>query len=618
MSNDSAVREKLRAILADKLAQVNLSLFTANGTQSFNFSAAADNLTEIFLRFWQQNQRMPALLFNDGLPPSWKPALEAHGLAGLNGLMSPVVWMARESVGFGEANYGMVDLVPQSIYAFNCKLNPNPGVTTSYVTTDLYGENQINVTIPVDGPQNSRFVILDAQGLPHYTDIPRASFNAGAFQTWGLMLVAVEHPEFIYATDEGCMLTMEGVAMIERSASYWIARAISSPDLWPYADQMMRDHLGNGPVMLGIPSTLTDMLIKMEKQNAIMSNPIVMIAQWVLTFVGFYFGAAAASGLVGGAFTITNLTGTLSLASKFGLDTGQLSTALKVAGTLTGDAPLWQSPGNSTGAPIMSAGEDWGPDPTLINFDSDADWSIYIDGDLAERSLPEIDNAQFYSMLDVDPVTLEYSGEWTNAIDGFSEARGDWGPPPEAYNDAQILTEQNDMLSYYMNGGVSAVQYAAAAGASPAASAAAQVAMKAVGGSSTSTGATPQQIAAAAQVAQQKAQSSAGKEDATIWTTAAQLLSLYGKYQGNNTTVPMPTTVRAPSSVTGSLVRQPDGSISMQRSDGTVTTIRPNGSTATTNTMQQLSSFVSSYKVPLMIGAGVIGLFAAISLARSR
>jgi hypothetical protein len=76
MSNDAAVQEVLRRTIGEKLGSADLELFTANGRENFNFGAATENLTQILFRFWKAHGRMPNVIFNDGIPPSWRAALE--------------------------------------------------------------------------------------------------------------------------------------------------------------------------------------------------------------------------------------------------------------------------------------------------------------------------------------------------------------------------------------------------------------------------------------------------------------------------------------------------------------------------------------------------------------
>jgi len=88
------------------------------------------------------------------------------------------------------------------------------------------------------------------------------------------------------------------------------------------------------------------------------------------------------------------------------------------------------------------------------------------------------------------------------------------------------------------------------------------------------------------------------------------MLSLYGQYQrqqqGPTGTVPWKTSL--PATSTGSLVRQPDGSVTIRRADGSMTTIRPDGQTMTTTSPDALNAFVSRYKWPIIAGGALLAV----------
>jgi hypothetical protein len=601
MSNDSAVRAKLRDMLAETLAKVTLPLFTAQGTVAFNFSDATENLTDILFRFWQANQRMPELIFNDGIPPSWKAALESRPMSGLNSVMSPLVWTT-----FTPSGDGSETVNTQSLLLFNCKYNPKPGVVVKYREDIITANGDIEqfYTDAITYPLNSRVVYQTPRGTNVYVNVPRSDFVAGAFQTWGVLLVVLTHPQYVYATDDGLMLSPDGIGMIERSAAHWLARGLRGGAAWWGSDAVIADKLGAGPVMVGIPQALIDKMQQFENQLRADDNFVRTLATWVFTFVGFYFGASAASGLIGGAFSIPNLSGTLQLVSRLGFDTGDASSALKIVGALTGPGNLWQSPVQS-GVSMDDFSGDWGIDPTTIEY-STADLTESFEG-VPFDFIGALSNDEFYAILDIDPVDIEYG-----AADAFANLTGDYGPPPEGYDSAAILAEQNSMLEYYMQGTVSPAQYVATVAASPAASAAVQTAIRAAGGNPSNPQTSPQQIVQARQVAQQQAQMQPGNN---AWEIAANALTLYERYQRAQSPT-QASAVRYPSTQTG-IVRQPDGSISIPRADGTVTTIRPNGQTATTGTMAQLKNFVADNSLLIAGAAGVL-IVGAIVLSRRR
>lgn len=634
MSNDAAL-VAIRAKLAESLSKVEIDLFGLRGIERFNFVAAVDNVASIVYDFWRRNGRAPAVLFNDGLPPTWKSALDSRAVYGINNLISPVTWTETQAVTWGgESAYGQTETVLNSRPAFNCKMWTHDGATVTYDVMRRDNQNAEileRVTEPLTGPYNSRFVYPTQSG-PVYVNIPRSQFSGGVFQTWGVLLVALDHPEFVYATDEGLFLTMDGVAMIERSASYWLTRAIAGPVAGAADDAILYSVLGNGPVLRGLPNSLVEAMRRMEAAAKKESNPIMQLASFALLAVGFYFGASGVSGLLGGQFTIPNLSQTVNLASKFGVDTGELGPGLKLLGTLTGGGNLLDTisqPVNTaaSAAPIMDDWSsafgpgDWGPDPSSFivtdaylgdpfgsvpyeQFNTDFFGSI----DVAPS---EFSNADFYASLDFDPFT----GALGEGQAAFSDVMGDWGPAPEAYDAGIMLAEQDDMLSHYMSGGVSAVQYAQSVGASPAVNAAAQIAMRQAGASPANVQASPQQAASAAQVAQQRAATSQNPADASIWSTAAQALNLYAQYQtiqaqqGRSPYGTMPTLPAGSPYSSGGIVRQPDGSISVRRADGTVTTIRPDGQALTTSSLDTISKFINENKTALMIGgAALVGV----------
>lgn len=625
--SSNAAREAIRSRLAESLAKVELDLFTREGARRFNYAAVTDNLTEIIYRFYTANGRAPSLIFNDGLPAAWKPALESRAVYGINNLISPVTWTSEQAVsGRGEAAYGQTETLLHSRMAFNCKMWARDGASVRYdlLRPGVNGDVYESVTESLQGPYNSRFVFPTPAG-PVYVNIPRDQFSGGVFQTWGLLLVVAEHPEFVYATDEGCFLTMQGVAMIERSASYYATRFIRGEQAGAADDAVLYSVLGDGPVMLGIPLQLAEMLRQMEIAAKKESNPVRQLASFALSAAGLFFGASGLSGLIGGQFTIPNLSASVNLASKFGIDTGQLGPSLKVIGALTGGDFSFTTAASSanTGSAIMDdwaaytgVAGDWGPDPSTLDYGwSEYGWADWTHTLHADGMLPvaELSNEQFFSMLEVDPAQLEITGQLSDAQGAFSDALGDWGPAPEAYDAGAILAEQEDMLSHYMTGYSSVMQYAAAAGVSPAVNAAAQVAMRQGGASPTSTRVAPQQAQQAAQVAQQRA-ATAPPGESSIWQTAANMLNLYGQYQqiqARNGTGAVPSRVSIPAASSyssGSLVRQPDGSVTIRRADGSMTTIRPDGQTMTTTSPDALNAFVSRYKWPIIAGGALLAV----------
>lgn len=624
MSNDTAVRNKIRDTLRERFASLNLDLFTAYGPQSVNYADPslniAENCADIFFRFWKVNGRMPTVLFNDGVPPSWKSALERD--PGYQAVFGFYLWKDVYQLG-GEAHHGVDLLDVRSLMLFNCKLMPRPGLTAEYQYINRINadhETTETVIVPVDGPVNARTL--------QYGAIPRHEFTEGAFQTWGTLLVVATHPHLVYATDEGLMLTMDGVGIIERSAAHWLSIALREFGL--PGDDVIAAHLGEGPSMLGIPLALVDGVRKQMEAAKRAGYPLAMIAKWVMSFVGFYFGAAAASGLVGGAFTIPNLSGTLNLVSKFGVDTGNVATPLKIVGALTGDMNL--SDTLSTGG-TMDEWDFWseiginpesisGFDPSVstsfdsMDFGAMTDAGAFIPDDMGGYDL--------WADIGIDPTTIipfhdmTPDSWWDASGDALSTvSAGDYGPPPSIYDEVEIQASNNAAMAEALKGPVSPTQYAAAVSkASPAAGAAVQAAMKKAGASPTSTNVSPATAQRAAQIAQQQAAITGDG----IWGTASRILQLYGQYQQiqaqQGKALPYGGLKYPSAGQQGNIVRQPDGSISIRNADGSISTVRPNGQTITTQPGQSLPEFLAKNKT-LLIAAGV-GIVAVVGILAMR
>jgi hypothetical protein len=624
MSNDAAVQEVLRRTIGEKLGSADLELFTANGRENFNFGAATENLTQILFRFWKAHGRMPNVIFNDGIPPSWRAALEkTPGL--MNAVFGYYKWLDTYRPGEGENYSGVQEVDVRALMVFNCKLMPRPGVKASYQYINRISMDQElieTVTVDVIGPQHGRMLDIGA--------VPRVDFLEGAFQTWGLLLIAITHPQYLYASDEGFMLTMDGVGMIERSPAHWLWVALHSEFGLP-DDATIAAQLGSGPFMIGIPATMVDSIRKEMQAAKRAGHPAMMIAKWVISMVGFYFGAAAASGLVGGAFTLPNLSGAVSLVNKFGIDTGNLSSILKVAGSLTGNVDFSSYlPQSGAAMDDYDLWADIGINPdTIVPFETafpdfgdfgDFGAGVFVPDDLGGYDL--------FADIGISPDSVDSSfqyvfddSNWDVAQDAMANVTGDWGPPAEDYNASEILAENNAALERAGGGPVSVTQYAAVAKATPQVAAAVQAANRQTGGAPSSTSTTPSQAARAASVAHQNANqlvAAGNPAAASIWSTAGQVLSLYSQYQQIQARkqTGLPSSIRYPTNSTP--VRQPDGSFSVRNADGTVTTIRPNGQTVTTPANVGLPGFLAQNKTALIIGGIAIAGVGLVLAMRNR
>lgn len=606
MSNDAAVLQKIRETLAPKLASVTLEIYGANGREPFNFQQGLEPLSQCLMAFWRQHGRMPEIIFNDGLPQAWLPALsQAPDL--LEGLVSQLIWNEEFQMG-GESNYGQVYESTTSIFTFNCKMWAQGSVTFNKLRRS--GELEFVETIvePIQGPQNSRFVFKDREGENHYTNTPRSNYTGGAFQTWGVLLVLLDRPDFVYATDEGLFLTMDGVAMVERSLHYWL-RIATRNELQLQDESVVFAKLGLGPVMRGVPWALIDKLKTMLVAKRAANAPLRQIFKWVMSFVGFYFGGAAVNGLLSGAFTIPNFSGTLQIVSKFGVETGDLQSGLKIVGALTGPTNLFNN--LTTGVPAMGDEDftgwvdDWGD---VVPSDFALDASAWDFGPGSDTWFDDWGSDAFAD-LGVDPA------DFGNAQDAFSEAlQGDWGTPFENLGDEAQYAQDMDILAHYMEGPASVTQYAAAVGATPAGTAAAQAVMRAAGGSPTNPNTSPQTTQRAQQIAAQQAQQAqqSGNWDiATVMNAASKLLGMYGQYEQIQLQRQrgLPRSIQYPGTQSGAITRQPNGGITVRRPDGSMTTILPDGRTVNTAQGFSLPSFLAENKTLLILGAA--GLVAA-------
>lgn len=609
-----------RAVLLQKMYEAlspnSIEIYGLLGKEQFNFSLAASNIADILFAFYEKNGRMPEVIFNDGMPKVFEPLRNQPDFKDI------VLWhrIYKQYGGPSGENQSISDAIFTSPFlAVKVMLAP----TTVTVEDNINYETGSSMLFEevISGPRNSK---------PENVDWRSVEF--AAFQTWGVLIIAATNPEFLYATDEGIMLTRDGAKMVDRSLAYWLEDSLQPSGFGMFNQEItFTDFYTPGPVMMGVPFVIVDKLrqaIEASNRTRGHMKTFKFILSIVMSFVGFYFGASAMSGLVGGQFTIPNLTGTLNMAQKFGVDTGQLSTALKIVGLTTGNDPFNTASNLSKGASMdADFWSDIGINPDSISYDvSGMDFGGA--GDFVAADY--MSDPDFWNAIGIDPGSISYdldgldssmvndliSGDYGFAIEAFAQA--------PAYDDVAIRAENDAALAQSM-GPMSATQYAAAAKASPSVATAAQAALKQAGASPNSVKATPAQASSAQQVAKQNATTAKLQGDtqsAGVWAAAGQLLKMYGDYQLADKKIEMATGPKLPATTMypsnpGSVTRQPDGSISIRNADGSISTIRPNGQTAVTPAGSSLPSFLTDKKVLLAAGAG-LAVVTVIALASRR
>lgn len=341
-----AVRLKAAAMLYDVLAKQTLELFTAGGKVLYNFGDSAPGLADALVRFYVEHNRAPHLLFNNGAPPSLAAALKANG-AGNDVLTFATVTKVSDVFDPNEGSYPQTThVIP--LLCVRCYIPP-PGVTGYVMRYAEGGDWQLPVTL--EGAYPSRF----ATGC--IDPVPIDAIQGGACNNWQVMLLAKTHPEFIIATDEGFVLTRDGVLCVEASCSYWVEKYIPHSI---YANAWLFP--GIEP-LYGFPVAILEQLRKM-REASFGDSPLDFIkdiAQIAITFIGFYFSVAGLAGLVNGAFTIPNIGSALSVADKFGVETSKLGAVLNIV-SLTPDGIFGNTPGIGGDVALgdFETG-DWGP-----------------------------------------------------------------------------------------------------------------------------------------------------------------------------------------------------------------------------------------------------------------
>lgn len=654
MSNELDVISAKVTEALSQVAPISLYSGVAGRPTSFDFVAAAPTISSKIYDFWAANKRTPALLFNDGMPPSWKDSLYRDPAA-LNGLITFVTGTEyRIEV---QGDLGPVQVASTVGAAiFNCKLLASPGATWTYFDDALNRE----VTISLSGAYNSR--VLGPGRV-----IPLDKFSVGAFQTWGLLMLAAQFPYTVFPSDDGFLITTDGVAILERTCAYWtqkiFAENLPGAGDESYISSILKSTIGDGPHLSGIPYPIYEMLKQKYKDSGTWTKMAMKAAEIAIGLAGFAFGMSALAGLAGGAFTIPNLSSAVSMAGRFGVDTGNLGPALKVVGALTGDMNIADTFTNSAaGASDMSFGfvDTWGSTSFGDVWGAGlgegwtdtavaSDWADWASG---FSNFGENLSSSFTSTNFLDPLAnfsnIDY-GNYGGDPWGFADIGASYGPsyfdfgsfdahtifddffPVNDYAvavegfgaapvyDAVAIQAENDAALAAAMGPVSATQYAAAAKAAPAVASAATAALRSTGANPASTGATPQQVAAATQVARQQ-MTQAPAAEKSIWEQALGLLGMYGQYQiaAQQATArqQIPTSGLQYPTAQQSVVRQPDGSITMRQPDGSLITVRPDGTTVQTAAGNSLPGFLAQNKTMLLIAGGAllaVGLAVAVS-----
>ncbi len=336
MSNDSAaILAAITSSLFDSLKGSSINLFTLSGSRNFNFGLAAPGLAKAVFAFQQSHGRVPNQLFNDGLLPSLKPQLQATGnLQRLVMFRDFTVNMDRytyvpEEAGLGAYGFNAPILAakvvtkPDAVYSFDIVTVTNRDSGEGYTT---------RVNLPMGGKAfNGRYYEIPGYVSDRPGDgwISFDDIAYGCFQNWGVILIAFSKPEYVFATDEGFMLTVEGIKYLEKSLAYWSNMYSPWPG-WPRTD------LINGDVMIGMPIPILAQLKVLRDQQIAAGSTAASLVQLLtiaLSFYGAYFGASGISGLVSGSYTLANLQSTIWLAGQLGIKVSPVAgIGLKVLG----------------------------------------------------------------------------------------------------------------------------------------------------------------------------------------------------------------------------------------------------------------------------------------------
>lgn len=597
MSVSPQARANLTAKLQEAFANQTLVLYTANGIVNAQFVEAVPNLVNILLAFYDANGRFPKTIFNDGLPASVAAALKASPNFG-----SVIDWHSYSyQQGSETSETGQVQTVSMGLPKLSVRVGLNPGA-----------ERTVVAGVSPDGETYYRNELLGSVSNGTY-QVPSSYINAGAFNTWGILLVIYSRPDFVYATDEGILLTPNGVTMLENSLPYWLGRL--NPPLTGWMCDVVQ-----GPFTVGMPYELlmkvNDYLETAKKKSG--ANAFFLdIVGMALSFAGFAAGVTGLSNLVAGAINAANIGGALSVANKLGVNTGSAGTFVKIFDLTSGtglDDTLLNS--SSKVASMSTFGDD-------IGIPGFGDYSDYA-GDITSG----FDWTGGFDMTANDAWAASLSLDQLASLDDFYMDIGlpDYAAAAAAfdesvfnqqigYNAATITAENNEAMAKAM-GPVSATQLGQMAKAAPAVTAAASSALKKVGANPNSASTSAEQVAKAQALARQRALTSGDASSADLWGLAAKALGVYGQYQvaAGKT---LPNSTAFPGSGVGSIVRQPDGSYTVRNADGTLTTVRPNGASQITSG-NTLPSWVSANKTILIAGgaAVVIGVIAIASNRR--
>ncbi len=577
----------LKTKLHESLDQVNLDLYDGSNTPvNFNFGLCVDNLAGLLWPFYLANNRMPAVLFNDGVPPSAAASLKSQ-----QPIMVPFVLNLNTfNEPFTAVNIGDINTFLTSTTIPNVKVKLNGKTWHNYQGMQSGDPFYVDVNIPAGWINTRHFDLVNIA--------PLEIIDVGAYQTWAILLLIYSRPDLCFVSDDGILLYPKGIEVLENSMKYFMFRrtngVIGGNVLNIY------DVAGSGPFLVGFPLKIIEVFNEQfQKQLAAESGftPfLIEMAHIVLSAVGLYFGASALSGIVAGNFAIANLTSSLNLAKSFGINTGQLGTGLQLFNLTTG--AIASSVPVTTGAKNVDL---FGP----IDFSAPIDPS-YFDALGASSTLDFTGVDAALANITIDP-TFD-TASFSSAVDAFNQS---------ASFDQLGVGLPTDLNVAAGLGPVSTVQYAASVGASSSVASAASDAMNAVGGGDSTLTASSDQVATAAKTAANNSLTLSAAGDiggSTIWATASKLLSMYLQYQQVANKTPLPNRVTYPNAV-GQPVRQPDGSISILNKDGTISTVRPNGSVINSFANSDLPSFLSG-NTPLYIGLGLLGVLLLMSRRR--
>jgi hypothetical protein len=381
IAGPDAVYLKLSQTLLEKFQGQGIELFTAFGLTHFSYALCVSNLARLLTEFYVANGRAPNLLFNSGVPPSLESELKARP----DFEAGAVTWKTIEwETGINQET-GQVQTLSIGIPVFNVRVYT---YGADIETVSYSGESQTPTysTVLVQGAFNRR------------GDIPLSAIVGGAASNWIILLVAASNPELLAVTDEGIMLLPGGVAMVEKSLAYWAEQFMLSKGIaFQYG---YGEYFEAGPVLVGFPPAMLEKFHEIYVRDMAHGwrDFALMIISFVASAFSLYAGVNALGGLMNGVMSLGNVSGALSMADKFGIETSKVTAALNLASLTSEYLPV--NNGGTMGEDGIFDFSTFDPDfidPTSIDwgmdFDPFAGMEVEIAQDVMSGDFARLDRA---------------------------------------------------------------------------------------------------------------------------------------------------------------------------------------------------------------------------------